>query len=206
MQKRALVTIIASAVALSLLASAWLFWEYQQLFVAATQGVKTDTASYLSTRVAPLVRSGDFTTTDEPRRRAAFAGFVSSIQSPDIVRIKVWDNQYTVIWSDLAETIGQRFPDNKEVTEALGGEAQVELVSADKAEHVTERQFDYLAEIYVPIRDTQGAIVGIFEVYKPASAIQQKLSSDFKLMIVYAFLGVVLGTAAMAFLMRRRSR
>ncbi|HUM16616.1 MAG TPA: ATP-binding protein [Candidatus Nitrosotalea sp.] len=87
---------------------------------------------------------------------------------PEVVRIKIWDPRATILWSDQEDLIGQRFPDNHELMEALQGELEVEIRSLTKAEHGSERgTFSTLAEIYVPIRSSgTGEVVGVIEVYK----------------------------------------
>jgi signal transduction histidine kinase len=86
---------------------------------------------------------------------------------PEVVRVKVWDRTSTVVWSDAAELIGKRFLDNDELREALGGEVSVEIKPLAKREQASERAaHDVLAEIYVPVVDDRGAVVGVVEVYK----------------------------------------
>jgi signal transduction histidine kinase/ActR/RegA family two-component response regulator len=87
---------------------------------------------------------------------------------PEVVRVKVWDPSATILWSDAQDLIGQRFPDNHELQDALQGELEVEIKSLNKAEHGSERRsFSILAEVYVPIRGSAGGeIVGVVEVYK----------------------------------------
>ena len=96
------------------------------------------------------------------RIRRLFTGF------PEIVRVKVWDRAATVIWSDEAQLVGQRFPDNDELRQALAGKVSVEIKQLNKAEQRYERPgFSTLAEVYVPIfaRGTR-EVQGVVEVYK----------------------------------------
>jgi signal transduction histidine kinase len=84
------------------------------------------------------------------------------------VRVKVWDRNATVLWSDEPRLIGQRFPDNDELREALAGEVSVEIKTLAGREHAYERaSYTTLAEVYVPILSrTTGQVVGVIEVYK----------------------------------------
>ena len=102
----------------------------------------------------------------EPARyREAFQGLLGM---PEVVRIKIWDREVTVLWSDDERLIGKRFPENPEVKQALAGQVAVTLKSLGKAEQAYEReQFTRLAEIYVPVRaKPSGEILGVIEVYK----------------------------------------
>jgi signal transduction histidine kinase/CheY-like chemotaxis protein len=87
---------------------------------------------------------------------------------PEVVRVKVWGPDATILWSDEAHLIGRRFPDNDELERALAGELEVEIKSLTKAEHGYERrEFSTLAEVYVPIRASAGGrVIGVVEVYK----------------------------------------
>ncbi|HEU5319542.1 MAG TPA: ATP-binding protein [Methylomirabilota bacterium] len=86
---------------------------------------------------------------------------------PEVVRVKVWDTSATILWSDEADLIGRRFPDNHELRQALQGTLEVEIRSLGKAEHGYERPaFTVLAEVYVPIRTRGGEVLGVVEVYK----------------------------------------
>jgi len=86
---------------------------------------------------------------------------------PEVVRVKMWDRTATVVWSDKAELIGRRFPDNRELQEALAGEVSVEIKPLAKREQASERaSHAVLAEVYVPVIDDRGSVVGVAEVYK----------------------------------------
>ncbi len=86
---------------------------------------------------------------------------------PDVVRVKVWNRDYVVVWSDDQRLIGQRFPDNEELAEALRGEIPSSISSLEKSEHSLERPYGRLLELYVPIRFTPGGeVLNIFEIYQ----------------------------------------
>jgi signal transduction histidine kinase/ActR/RegA family two-component response regulator len=87
---------------------------------------------------------------------------------PEIVRIKVWDRDATVLWSDDRKLIGQRFPDDEELQAGLAGKVSVEIKKLSKSEQADDRgRFSVLAEIYVPIFAKEGGgVIGAVEVYK----------------------------------------
>lgn len=103
---------------------------------------------------------------DPERYRESLSSLLSL---PEVVRVKVWDREGGVIWSDDARLIGRRFPQNRELQEALAGGVSVQLKDLGKSEHVYERErFAKLAEVYVPIlSETQPReVIGILEIYK----------------------------------------
>jgi signal transduction histidine kinase/CheY-like chemotaxis protein len=87
---------------------------------------------------------------------------------PEVTRIKVWDRNATVIWSDEPRLIGRRFPDNRDLQRALAGSVSVEIKNLKGREHAYERdRFSVLAEVYVPIFGAEsGEVIGVVEVYK----------------------------------------
>jgi signal transduction histidine kinase/ActR/RegA family two-component response regulator len=86
---------------------------------------------------------------------------------PEVVRVKVWSRDGSVLWSDAPGLIGRRFPDNRQVRDALSGQVAVQIEELRSSEHVYERGYRTLAEVYVPIfgRGT-GDVAGVVEVYK----------------------------------------
>lgn len=86
---------------------------------------------------------------------------------PNIERIKIWNKDKVVVWSDNKKLVGQRFPDNKDLDEALSGKTVSGISQLRKPEHKFERQFERLLELYIPIRfEPQGDIVAVFEIYQ----------------------------------------
>lgn len=100
---------------------------------------------------------------------AAFEHVVGHLVSiSEIIRVKIYDGEGTIVWSDEPRAIGRNFRDNHELKEALEGEIEVEM-GLLKAEHVYEAErYDErrMLEIYVPLVSPQGAVYGVFEIYK----------------------------------------
>jgi len=88
---------------------------------------------------------------DERTREQQLSSLMRGL--PEVVRVKVWDRDATVVWSDEPRLIGQRFADDNELKEALAGEVTVEIKTLDGREHAYERpRFTTLAEVHVPRR------------------------------------------------------
>ena len=66
---------------------------------------------------------------------------------PEIVRVKVWDREHEILWSDQTSLIGQRFPGNDELQRAFAGSVEVEIKRLAKSEQHYERPaFGILAD------------------------------------------------------------
>jgi signal transduction histidine kinase len=129
-----------------------------------------NTAALMRREVKLGELEGFFTEPPGPEAIAKWGGRISRLFSglPEVVRVKIWDRNATVIWSDEAQLVGQRFPDNDELKEALEGQVAVEIQSLEKAEQRYERfGFSTLAEVYVPIfAPGSREVLGVIEVYK----------------------------------------
>jgi signal transduction histidine kinase len=88
-----------------------------------------------------------------------------------IVRIKIWDRAGTILFSDDAALIGQRFalPDD-ELAALESGQTQAEVSNLDAAENRDERRFGKLLQVYQGVQTTEGTKV-LFETYQPYSVI-----------------------------------
>src|SRR5215467_12029397 len=94
------------------------------------------------------------------------SAFQAGLADGQLVRIKLWSPSGEVLYSDQHELIGQSFPVEDDLQEALDGELSADVSHVDKAENVDERQFGELLEVYVPVRfGTEH--VGAFEIYVP---------------------------------------
>jgi sensor histidine kinase regulating citrate/malate metabolism len=104
--------------------------------------------------------------------------------------------------------IGQRFPGNHDVKEALEGKIEFELAES-KDETVSERAFQALSETYVPFFDAKGEVVGVLEVYQPVTTLNEEIQSRFQssAMTALVFAAVAFGILVLAgWLLTKRER
>ena len=94
--------------------------------------------------------------------------FVANIKAiGPIFRIKIWAPDGTILWSDEAAIIGQRFPDNPEFWTAMAGRVEYALAEPVKSEQCSERGVGNVLEIYTPLV-RNGVILGVLELYERA--------------------------------------
>lgn len=196
---------ITCALVVTLAAGVWLFARHGEIADAAIEKRKTAMVGYLRERAVNLLKAEDFNDTNPGRQQKAFQSFFEAVQSPELIRMKVWDRNFTVVWSDLRELIGQRFPDNHDVEEALEGKVEFELNEA-KEEHVSERAFEDLSEIYVPFFGPKGEVLGVFEVYQPATALRQQITSEFQKSVLTTSVWAVTAFGVIVLISRYRAR
>lgn len=83
-----------------------------------------------------------------------------------IFRVKVWSTDGTIVWSDQKEEIGQKFPDDDTLQEALTGKAAYELGTSEKQENLgTEADKGSLLQVYTPVL-RNGTAIGVIELYE----------------------------------------
>ncbi|HEX9850094.1 PAS domain S-box protein [Candidatus Deferrimicrobium sp.] len=135
---------------------------------SAVDRAKNETARFVASEVDRVFRGMDFrlpmtgTRYEDFQRRVPHLFF-----NPSIRRIKVWNLESVIVWSDERRLVGEQFPNNKGLLKALNGNVSSEIVSTDKPETRTERQYRRLLELYVPIRsEHEGKIEAVFEIYQ----------------------------------------
>jgi two-component system, NtrC family, sensor histidine kinase HydH len=128
------------------------------------------TADYVRTQafyhLAPSDFAAPWSSTVQERFRAFFE---HTVMMPDVVRIKIYDATMAVVWSDEPRLIGQRYPDNLQLTSAMAGQTMVNLeLSEMKPENIYEQdKYLQLVEVYVPIEfPGTSRVAGVVEIYK----------------------------------------
>jgi diguanylate cyclase (GGDEF)-like protein len=95
-----------------------------------------------------------------------------------VVRLKVWNSEDRVVYSDDRSLVGRKFPADDGLEAALAGRVHTEITSAAKAENVAERGQGTLLEVYVPLHSGVGHVDGAFEMYLPYKPLQNAIASD----------------------------
>jgi signal transduction histidine kinase len=126
----------------------------------------------------------------------------------DNVRVKLWNQDGEVVYSDNETQVGQTFPIESHLRSALSGRPTVEEsdLSADENRDDTDIG-PKLLEFYLPLRDEQGTVIGAFEVYQDVGTLASHLSDvrwtvwiavGIGLAILTAFLVLLFGGTAAA--------
>ncbi len=101
-------------------------------------------------------------------RYRAFDDFLrQNILSPQIARVKVWNEAGMIVYANDPALVGQVFPVEGGLREVfVSGDVITELASLEEQENVAEQGLGPLLEIYVPLvpRDSE-EVLGAYEVY-----------------------------------------
>ncbi len=99
----------------------------------------------------------------------------------EIVKIKIFDTESRIIYSTDPTIIGKVYPDNAKLVRALSGET---VSKYETKEHVwdiaDEQRIDVeIVETYVPIYNSDGKIIGSFEIYKDVAEHMSMMQKHF---------------------------
>lgn len=93
------------------------------------------------------------------------------VLTEDVVRVKIWAPDGTILYSDEPRLIGRRYPLGADEQKALAeGVTEAELSDLSKPENIYEREGGELLEVYLPIRAPGGG-QALFELYQRQSSI-----------------------------------
>ena len=141
----------------------------------------------------------DFVPLSEERIDALNSSLRSAVSSNGIVRLKVWNQQHWIVYSDNERLIGRWFSSDDLLRRALDGEVVSSVTDLSRPEEMEEKQFGRLLAVYVPLRvdadgsfsDSGGEVVGAFEVYLPYAPIAAQIASGTRQLWITLAIGLV---------------
>ena len=121
----------------------------------------------------------------------------SRILSADVVRVKLWRADGTVIYSDEHRLIGRRFAlDPPELASLRTGAPDADVSDLTAPENVFETSFGKLLQVYLPVH-TPSHVPLLFETYQRYSAISQ-----YQQQVWSSFLPVLISGLAVLFILQ----
>ncbi len=123
-----------------------------------------------------------------------------------VVRIKVFDAQHTVVWSDAPQLIGRKMEEEAHLAHAIRGGVSAVLNPAERASHAGEELPEQaLIEFYVPFtleRPGGEKVAGAFSLYRSANELNATIRRGLALLWLVSGLGGTLLFAALFWLFR----
>src|SRR2546428_6903137 len=164
----------------------------------------TFTAAYVKKEAHSNLSASHFLAPHTPEAQARFTTFYEDvILMPELVRLKIYDAQGVVIWSDEPRLVGQRFPDNEQLKGALAGRITVKgEIGERKGENVYEHNLS-LVEVYVPIVFHDSRVVAVVAAYKSPDQVFARVRSIKIIVAATALLGASLLYIALVYIVRR---
>ena len=176
-----------------------------EIVAFANSGQETVRTSLANGVIAPE----NFKSNPSPEDITALATLFKRAKSNTLFRVKIWDNDHYVVWSNAPELIGKRFPTNEEVTELYAGISRaidIKLNSSGRLnETMSESSYNNYIELYLPVKDSVGKVVGVVEFYYVVESVVQQYKNAF-----YVSMAATVGTSFVLlgvtwFLLRKKS-
>lgn len=122
-------------------------------------------AHFIITQAKLHLSPNDFTVNNFDEKEKTFSKFFTGVDTSEIIRIKVWGMDGTILFSNDKSIVGQSFPDNEHFKISSTGTISAEIKDPEKPENVAEKGYGQLMEIYVPIKNNDGSVYGVIETY-----------------------------------------
>jgi putative nucleotidyltransferase with HDIG domain len=158
--------------------------------------------------IAPYLTAADFAGLSPDRLAALDDRIRNEVIGQHIVRVKIWNSEGILIYSDDRQSVMKNFPVSDELEQALAGDLAMDVSALDKPENESESNFagQRLFEIYVPIRLESSQVLGAYEIYHDLGVLQARIDELSRLVYGSVALGVVILYLSLYLLVRRASR
>lgn len=105
----------------------------------------------------------------------------SRVLGPEIVRIKIWDAQGRIVYSDEPRLIGSQFELDDEQLDVLeNGGSNAEVSDLARSENAFDQQLGRVLEVYTEVTAPNGDRL-LFEVYQSDDNLQQRTDELYRL-------------------------
>jgi putative nucleotidyltransferase with HDIG domain len=103
---------------------------------------------------------------------------LSFLGNAGLVRIKIWNHQGMIVYSDDPQLVGRNFPVEHDLEEALQGQTVAELTNLGSAENELEQGFGELLEVYTPLQfPGESEVRGVFEGYYDVTELRASIAA-----------------------------
>ena len=144
--------------------------------------------------VRPSLSKGALKGRLDPRQiRMLDRALKPAVDGKQVARIKVWTDEFKVVYATDHQIIGHAFPPSPELRSALAGKTASEVSDLQREENVNDRHFGQLLEVYTPMRFAGSSTpAGAFELYLPYRPIASAIAADTLRLYLFLAGGLVL--------------
>ena len=170
------------------------FFISEKIYSESLQQTIDLNANFIQATAESSLINNDFSSENYEQKQRTFLNFFKNIDTSEIVRIKVWGLDGTIIYSDNKDIVGQTFSDNVNFKSSLTGQIIAEIKEPEKPENVAEIGYGQLMEIYVPIT-IGNEVSGIIETYVSLDRVNEHVKNTnqiiFTIILITSFIVVV---------------
>lgn|SRR5574341_891917 len=159
------------------------------------------TAEYIIAKARERLTPENFQDADFQRQKPVFEAFLNLVKTPEILKIKVFDAKFNIIYSTKAEDIGRKTDSTNYRKSLLEGKIAASIKPpVDETTNIELMGYRQLMEIYVPI-SYANRTEGVVEVYFKMDAINQAIKdTSTKVVGLIVLFALVVCVAMYAFL------
>lgn len=149
-------------------------------------------AKFIAIQARQHLTADDYLPQDFEKKSGKFSQFFNEVNTDEIVRIKVWSTDKTVVYSDEKDIVSKTFHDNDELNESFedGGHVVTEISDLTKAESAEDKKFGQLIEMYIPIKSDSGKIIGVIETYASMNPVNTYIENANKIIYTITMIGI----------------
>jgi signal transduction histidine kinase len=143
---------------------------------------------------AQILRSG----LSEPEIAAIDQRLQGAAVSNEVRRLKIWNRNGTVLYSDNHALINRTFEIEEDLAEALEGHSSADITDGHSPENVGDDLEGPLIEVYVPLTfEGDSEPSGAFELYLPYAPVQSAINGELQQLYIVLAIGLTLFYASM---------
>ena len=131
----------------------------------------------------------DFDPSNIDKSKNRFMEFANQIDSPEIVRLKVWSTSHEIIYSDKENLVGSTYQNDDRLNNALAGQTVSFISYLQTPEDTSEKKYGSLFKVYVPIKSGSNSVVGVAEVYLSLDLINVYIENTDKMIFLISAVG-----------------
>ncbi|HEV2140176.1 MAG TPA: histidine kinase dimerization/phospho-acceptor domain-containing protein [Candidatus Dormibacteraeota bacterium] len=113
--------------------------------------------------------------------------------STEVDRLKVWNRQGTIVYSDNHGLIGKSFPIDDDLNNALHGQSSASITTGQDSENAGDTLSGPLIQVYVPLTFKGDDVPsGAFELYLPYAPVQAAIDNESRQLYILLAAGLTL--------------
>jgi diguanylate cyclase (GGDEF)-like protein len=181
---------IVSLVPLTALGFGLFYFLQSQIRSRALDGARNSATLVARSSVEPVLAHADLRAPLTPRVRQELAASRHQLHVAGVVRIKLWNLDGRIVYSDKKALVGRTFPPAEDFVEAAEGRVVSDVSELKEAENIEDHGFGRLLEVYVPLRSSSGRVGGVFEMYMPYGPVAAAVTHDLRTLALILLAGV----------------
>lgn len=159
----------------------------------ALDRAKYMTAQHIKLKASERLAPSNFGDTDFPSQKETFSSFMGLIRTPEIIKIKVFNARFDIIYSTNEQDVGKK-TDSVNYRNSLEKKSVLAVIKPPETEAANIDMLGYrqVMEVYVPV-EYEGHTAGVIEAYFKMDEVNKSVAETSR-----AVIGIIIGFALVA--------